>query len=88
MMREGTGGIRREQVKLAIWASIILTVVLLVPWPLPLHHCAGVFSKGGCTAWVTLEMVWAIVGGIVITCLPPLRDGCVLQTGGQGQGEQ
>merc|ERR1711904_591926 len=58
------------QVKIAVGASIILTIVLLVLWPLPMHAATGVFGKGGFTVWVTLEMIWALVGGIVIIGLP------------------
>ena len=58
------------QVKVAIVASVALTIILLVLWPLPMHGAAGVFSEGGFTAWVTLEMIWAIVGAIVIIGLP------------------
>merc|ERR1711904_58759 len=32
------------QVKIAVWASIILTFVLLVLWPIPMHVGVGVFS--------------------------------------------
>merc|ERR1719230_1181560 len=59
-----------KQVNIAVYASVILTVVLLVVWPLPMHFGAGVFSKGGFTVWVALEMIWAIIGGIVIIGLP------------------
>eukprot|EP00971_Amphidinium_carterae_P029787 586255-Amphidinium_carterae.1 len=58
------------QVKVAVVASVVLTVILLVLWPLPMHGAAGVFSEGGFTIWVTLELVWAIIGGIVIVGLP------------------
>lgn len=58
------------QVKIAVGASIILTIVLLVLWPLPMHAATGVFGKGGFTVWVTLEMIWSLVGGIVIIGLP------------------
>lgn len=58
------------QVKVAVTASIVLTVVLLILWPLPMHAATGVFGKGGFTIWVTLEMIWALIGGIVIIGLP------------------
>merc|ERR1719335_1842259 len=58
------------QVKIAVWASVILTFILLVLWPLPMHYGGGVFSEGGFTIWVALEMIWAILGGIVIIGLP------------------
>jgi hypothetical protein len=58
------------QVKIAIGASIALTVVLLLLWPIPMHLGAGVFSEGGFTVWVSLEMIWAIIGGLTIIFLP------------------
>jgi hypothetical protein len=58
------------QVKIAIGASIALTVVLLLLWPIPMHLGAGVFSEGGFTVWVALEFIWAIIGGLTIIFLP------------------
>jgi hypothetical protein len=57
------------QVKLAVAASIVLTIVLLILWPLPLHG-AGVFSEGSFSFWVVLQFLWAIIGGAVIIILP------------------
>merc|ERR1712232_1267022 len=59
-----------RQVKIAAGASVVLTIVLLVLWPIPMHAAAGVFSKGGFTFWVVLEILWALIGGIVIITLP------------------
>merc|ERR1712232_65033 len=59
-----------RQVKIAVAASGVLTLVLLVLWPIPMHAAAGVFSKGGFTSWVVLEILWALIGGIVIITLP------------------
>jgi len=59
-----------KQVKIATYASLVLTFVLLMLWPLPMHGVAGVFGKGGFTFWVVLEIAWALVGGIVIVTLP------------------
>jgi len=59
-----------KHVKIAIGASVVLTLILLVLWPLPMHAGAGVFGKWGFTVWITLEIIWAVVGGIVIIGLP------------------
>merc|ERR1719498_961382 len=45
------------QVKLAVWASIILTIILLVLWPIPMHVGTGVLSERGFSAWVTVEIL-------------------------------
>jgi Na+/proline symporter len=58
------------QVKIAIIASIVLTFVLLVLWPIPMHLGGGVFSEGGFGVWVALEFLWALIGGAVIIILP------------------
>lgn len=75
----------QKQVTIAVVASVGLTIVLLVLWPLPLHWAAGVFGKGGFTFWVTLEMIWAIVGGIVIIGLPIYETVMALKQGKQEQ---
>jgi len=59
-----------KHVKIAIGASVVLTLILLVLWPLPMHAGAGVFGKGGFTFWIAVEIIWAVVGGIVIIGLP------------------
>merc|ERR1711959_401403 len=66
-----------RQVKIAYAASIVLTFVLIILWPLPMHFGGGVFPKGGFTFWVAVEMLWALIGGITIIILPvyeTLRD--------------
>jgi len=58
------------QVKIAVGASVALTFILLVLWPLPLHGAAGVFGEGGFTFWVVIEIIWALIAGVVIIVLP------------------
>merc|ERR550537_1643139 len=58
------------QVKLAVWASIILTILLLVLWPIPMHVGTGVLSEGGFGAWVAVEIIWALIGAIIIIIMP------------------
>jgi len=59
-----------RQVKIAIVASLVLTFVLIILWPIPMHAGAGVFSSGGFATWVGLEITWALLGGMVIIALP------------------
>merc|ERR1719364_398817 len=76
------------QVKIAVYASIILTVILLVLWPIPMHVSTGVLSEGSFGAWVAVEIIWALVGGLVIIIMPLLeliktftgKDQAVFQT--------
>merc|ERR1719453_2535406 len=58
------------QVKIAVWASIILTIILLVLWPIPMHVSTGVLSEGSFGAWVGVEMIWALLGAVVIIIMP------------------
>merc|ERR1712025_478326 len=60
----------KVQVKIAVYASIILTIILLVLWPIPMHVGTGVLSEGGFGAWVGLEIIWALIGAIVIIIMP------------------
>merc|ERR1719160_1535010 len=68
------------QVKLAVWASIILTIILLVLWPIPMHVGTGVLSSGGFGAWVAVEIIWALLGGLIIIIMP-LIELCKTFTG-------
>jgi Na+/proline symporter len=61
------------QVKIAVWASIGLTIILLVLWPIPMHIGTGVLTEGSFGAWVTVEMLWAIVGAVVIIIMPAVE---------------
>jgi hypothetical protein len=52
-------------------------MILVILWPLPMHIGGGIFSEGGLAFWVVLEILWAVIGGVVITVLPvyeTLRD--------------
>merc|ERR1719261_1531538 len=61
------------QVKIAVWASIILTIILLVLWPIPMHTGTGVLSSGGFGAWVAVEIIWALVGAVIIIIMPAVE---------------
>lgn len=78
----------QRQVTIAIIASLVLTLVLLVLWPLPMHGATGVFGKGGFSVWVTLEIIWALVGGIVIIGLPVYETVVSLKQAGKQPGKQ
>merc|ERR1719388_178049 len=77
------------QVKIAVWASIGLTIILLVLWPIPMHVSTGVFTEGSFGAWVAVEIIWALLGGIIIIIMPAIelvrtftgKDKMVFKTG-------
>merc|ERR1719161_718943 len=84
-----TGVQLEKQVKIAVWASIGLTIILLVLWPIPMHVGSGVFSDGGFGIWVAVEMIWAIIGAVIIILMPLIeliktftgKDKAVFKTG-------
>merc|ERR1719159_2286383 len=47
-----TGAKLETQVKIAVYASIFLTIFLLVLWPIPMHLSTGVLSESGFGTWV------------------------------------
>merc|ERR1719160_1765003 len=46
-----TGAKLETQVKIAVYASIFLTIFLLVLWPIPMHIGTGVMGEGSFGAW-------------------------------------
>ncbi|KAG0349315.1 hypothetical protein BG005_011043 [Podila minutissima] len=56
--------------RFARWSSGILTVILIVLWPLPMFFSNYVFSRGFYTGWVVLSIVWAICSTIAVTIYP------------------
>lgn len=54
----------------AIIASITLTLILLIVWPIPMYASGYVFSKGFFTGWTVVVFLWAFFAALVITLLP------------------
>jgi SSS family transporter len=54
----------------AIRSSVVLTVVLLVLWPIPMYLSGYVFSNAFFTGWVILGLVWTIIAACVVTFYP------------------
>merc|ERR1712072_992030 len=77
------------QVKIAVYASIFLTIFLLVLWPIPMHVSTGVLSESGFGIWVAFEMLWAILGAVIIIIMPLIelirtfsgKDKAIFKTG-------
>jgi len=55
---------------IAYWSSIVLTIVLIVVWPIPMFLSKYVFSEGFFTGWVSFGMAWAIIAAITVIFLP------------------
>ncbi|KAG0344330.1 hypothetical protein BG004_004559 [Podila humilis] len=56
--------------RFARWSSGILTVILILLWPLPMFFSNYVFSRGFYTGWVILSIVWAICSTVAVTIYP------------------
>lgn len=56
--------------KRSIVASITLTLILLVIWPIPMYASRYVFSKGFFTGWVVVLFLWAFFAASTITLIP------------------
>ncbi|KAF9952502.1 hypothetical protein BGZ72_006163 [Mortierella alpina] len=74
--KEGWGFDAEEDAKLAKasrfarWSSAVMTVILILLWPLPMFFSNYVFSRGFYTGWVVLSIVWAICSTIAVTIYP------------------
>lgn len=74
--KDDTGFDQEEDAKLARaarfarWSSGILTVVLILLWPLPMFFSNYVFSRNFYTGWVILSIIWAICSTIAVTIYP------------------
>merc|ERR1719326_2744598 len=85
-----TGAKLETQVKIAVYASIFLTIFLLVLWPIPMHTATGVLSESGFSTWVAFEILWALLGAIIIIVMPLIelirtftgKDKAVFKEGG------
>merc|ERR1711881_676618 len=52
--------------------AIVLTLILVLFWPIPMYLTKGVMGKGGFTIWIAVAFAWGILGGVVIIVLPIL----------------
>jgi Na+/proline symporter len=57
----------------ANWQAIVLTLILVVAWPIPQHISGGVFTKGGFGVWIGVAFIWAMLGALVIIIMPPVE---------------
>jgi SSS family transporter len=55
-------------------SSIILTLVLLIIWPIPMYASGYVFSRDFFTGWVILGLVWTIIAACVVTFYPIIES--------------
>ncbi|CAG8741984.1 14268_t:CDS:2, partial [Ambispora leptoticha] len=60
----------KKAFQFALWCSIILTIILVILWPLPMYFSRYVFSRPFFTFWVAISMIWAICGAIAVAIFP------------------
>ncbi|RIA94085.1 Sodium:solute symporter family-domain-containing protein [Glomus cerebriforme] len=60
----------RKAFNFAVISSVILTIILIIIWPLPMYGTRYVFSKPFFTFWVAISMIWAICATISCTIYP------------------
>ncbi|KAJ3339505.1 hypothetical protein HDU91_001012, partial [Kappamyces sp. JEL0680] len=56
--------------RFAVNSSVVLTIALLIVWPIPMYASQYVFSSGFFTGWVVFGMTWAIVATATIIFYP------------------
>jgi len=56
--------------KWAVWASVILFVLLIIVIPLPLFFSSHVYNKGDFTTWVVVAFIWAFIGSFIVVIYP------------------
>src|SRR6185369_7127298 len=60
----------RKAFVFAVRSSVVLTLILVVIWPLPMFFARYVFSKPFFTFWVAISMIWAILSAVAVAIYP------------------
>lgn len=60
----------KKAFKVAVYGGGIMTLVLIVFWPLPLVFSDIVFDLAAYGVWVSISIVWVSVASFCIICLP------------------
>ena len=56
--------------KFAVISSFVLTLIMIIIWPLPMYFSKYVFTKPFFTFWVSISMIWAICATVACTIYP------------------
>jgi hypothetical protein len=56
--------------KIAVTVCVILTLSLLVLWPMPLYGTGYIFSKKFFTGWVTVGIIWIFISLFLVGIYP------------------
>ncbi|RUP47702.1 Sodium:solute symporter family-domain-containing protein [Jimgerdemannia flammicorona] len=63
-------GLLKKASRFAFMSSVVLTIVLVIIWPLPMFFSHYVFSKEFFTFWVAVSMIWAICSTVAVAIYP------------------
>ncbi|KAI0717438.1 urea transporter [Cerioporus squamosus] len=74
----------KKSFDIAAWASVVLTLVMLIIIPLPLFFAQTVYGVGGLTAWVVIGMIWAFCSAIAVVLYPLYESRAALSLIGRG----
>jgi hypothetical protein len=57
----------------SIIASVTLTIIMLIIWPIPMYATGYVFSKGFFRGWIVFAFLWSFFAAGTITLLPVIE---------------
>lgn len=56
--------------KIARWSTLIMTIALLVVWPIPMFGSRYIFSKPFFTGWVCIGLLWILLSFCAVSLYP------------------
>ncbi|KAF9168714.1 hypothetical protein DFQ26_002614 [Actinomortierella ambigua] len=56
--------------RFARWSSRVMTLILIMHWPLPMFFSDHVFSRTFYKGWVIMSIIWAICSTLAVTAYP------------------
>lgn len=74
----------RKAAKTAVIIGSILTLILLICWPIPLIATQYVFSQAFFSFWIVLALSWAILAALFIILMPIIEARSEIRTIFQG----
>ncbi|KAG9009360.1 hypothetical protein FRB94_012177 [Tulasnella sp. JGI-2019a] len=60
----------KKAFRFAVWASVILFIILIILVPLPLFGSSVVYGTAGFTAWTAIGIIWMFCGFFTVVIYP------------------
>jgi SSS family transporter len=70
----------RKAFRYSVWSGGIMTIVLVIAWPLPLYLSGYIFSAEFWIGWSVLAIVWALFGAFAVVLLPIIESRIGIRT--------